>query len=106
MFGGNGLYVDDLFVGILDGDTLFLKCDEGSRTRFEAAGCHPFSFDTREGRKVVLGFWSAPDDALESPVLMQPWARIAMEAALKARNAKPVAKKKAAAKTKKSVRVR
>ena len=66
--------------------------DEQTRPRFEAAGCEPFDFDTKDGRKVVLGFWTAPDEALESPMLMLPWARLAMEAALRARNAKPVRK--------------
>ncbi len=96
MFGGHGFYVDDLFIGIAAGERLYLKVDESSRARFEAAGCEPFDFDTKDGKRVVLGFWSAPDDALESPVLMRPWASLAMQAALKARNAKPV--KKAAAK--------
>lgn len=102
MFGGHGFYVDDLFVGIGSGDRLYLKVDEASRPRFEAAGCEPFDFDTKHGKRVVLGFWSAPDDALESPMLMQPWARLAMQAALKAHHSKPTkpAKpvKKAAAK--------
>jgi DNA transformation protein and related proteins len=92
MFGGHGFYVDDLFIGLAAGERLYLKVDEGSRTRFEAAGCEPFDFDTKDGKRVVLGFWSAPDDALESPALMQPWARLAMQAALQARNAKPVKK--------------
>lgn len=93
MFGGHGFYVDDLFVALAAGERLYLKADDGSRPRFDAAGCEPFEYDTRDGRKTVLGFWTAPEEALESPALMQPWARLAMEAALKARNAKAPAKK-------------
>jgi DNA transformation protein len=106
MFGGHGFYIDGLFIGMAAGERLYLKVDEKSRPHFEAAGCEPFDFDTKDGKRVVMGFWSAPDDALESPMLMQPWARMAMEAALKARNSKPAkptkktASKKAAAKTK------
>jgi DNA transformation protein len=95
MFGGHGFYVDDLFIGIAAAERLYLKVDDDSRPRFEAAGCEPFDFDTKDGKRVVLGFWSAPDDALESPVLMQPWGRMAMQAALKALNAKKPAKKAA-----------
>ena len=95
MFGGHGFYIDDLFVGIGSGDRLYLKVDEQSRPHFEAAGCEPFDFDTKDGKRVVLGFWSAPDDALESPMLMQPWARMAVQAALKALNSKKPAKKAA-----------
>lgn len=95
MFGGQGFYIDDLFIGMTIEDRLYLKVDESSRARYEAAGCEPFSYDTKDGRRVSLGFYTAPEDALESPMLMQPWARLAMQAALKALNAKKPAKKAA-----------
>lgn len=98
MFGGHGFYIDDVFIALAVEDRLYLKADEGSRARFEAAGCEPFEYDTQGGKRVALGFWTAPEDTLESPALMQPWARLAMEAALRARNAKKPATKKPAAK--------
>ena len=30
-----------------------------------------------------MGYFTAPEDAMESPALMQPWARLALEAALR-----------------------
>ena len=95
MFGGHGLYVDELFVAIVGAERLYLKADAQTRPRFEAAGCLPFEYDA-SGRQVSLGYFSAPDEAMESPVLMQPWARLAIEAALRARAAKPVAIRPAA----------
>lgn len=44
MFGGQGLYVDELFVAIIAGEQLYLKTDGESRSRFEAAGCEPFRY--------------------------------------------------------------
>jgi len=73
----------------------FLKTDDVTRERFVAAGCTPFSFMTKNGERVMTGYYSAPEDALESPPLMLPWARLALEAALRAANAKV---KKSAAK--------
>jgi DNA transformation protein len=87
MFGGIGLYADDLFIAIIAGERLYLKAGPESRPRFEAAGCEPFTYSARTGA-VALGYWSAPPDAMESPALMMPWARLAMQAALAARNAK------------------
>lgn len=87
MFGGHGFYVDDVFVAILAGERFFLKADAQTRAAFEAVGCEPFVYDGRNG-SVSLGYWSAPDEALESPQGMQPWARRAFEAALRARAAK------------------
>jgi DNA transformation protein len=89
MFGGHGFYVDDVFIAIAASDQLYLKADATTRPRYEAAGCQPFVYDAA-GKRVALGYWTAPDDAMESPALMHPWARLAMEAALRARNAKPV----------------
>lgn len=101
MFGGQGLYVDDLFMAIIDDGQLFLKSDDVTRERFDAAGCLPFTFPNKDGEPVVTSYRRPPEEALESPPLMLPWARLAFEAALRAANAKaakkPAARKKASA---------
>jgi DNA transformation protein len=97
MFGGHGLYVDDLFVALIAYDTLFLKTDVHTRPAFEAAGCEPFVYEAADRRQVSVSYFTVPPDAMESPALMQPWARMALEAALRARAAKrPAARRKAA----------
>lgn len=87
MFGGHGLYVDEVFIGIVAGEELYLKVDAQTRPAFEAAGCHPFVYD-KTGQAVALGYWSAPGEATESPAQMLPWSRLAMAAALRAQAAK------------------
>lgn len=87
MFGGQGLYVDGLFVAIVDDGQLFLKSDDANRARFDAAGCAHFTFP-KDGEDVITSYRRPPEDALESPPLMLPWARLALEAALRAANAK------------------
>jgi DNA transformation protein and related proteins len=96
MFGGSGLYVDDLFIALIASERLYLKVDAPTRPHFEAAGCEPFAYEA-SGKRMSMSYFSAPDDAMESPALMQPWARLALEAALRARAAKPAS---ARAKTK------
>jgi DNA transformation protein len=88
MFGGHGFYLDELFVAIVVADRLYLKADERSRPDFERAGSRPFTYEGRL-RAVTLGYWSAPEEALESQAAMQPWARRAMDAAVRARLSKP-----------------
>ena len=95
MFGGHGFYVDDLFVAIAVRERLYLKADALTRPRFEAAGCVPFVYSVAR-ETVSLGYLSAPEEAMESPPLMQPWARWALDAALRARAAKPVARARVA----------
>lgn len=86
MFGGYGLYVDDLFVAIVADGVLYLKADEQTRAAFEEAGGRAFVYDRRTGA-VALGYWSAPEEASDSPALMAPWLRMARAAALRARAA-------------------
>ena len=97
MFGGQGLYVDELFVAIIAGEQLYLKTDAENRPRFEAAGCEPFRY-LKQGEWMNLGYYRPPEEAMESPALMQPWARLALEAALRAQAIKlrprPARKKK------------
>jgi DNA transformation protein and related proteins len=95
MFGGHGIYVDDLFVALIAYDRIYLKADDRTRPAFQAAGCEPFVYDGA-GKQVTLGYWTAPAEAMDSPQQMQPWARLAIEAALRARAAKPPARRSAA----------
>ena len=90
MFGGHGIYVDDLFIGLIAFDRLYLKADAQTRASFEAAGCQPFVYDGA-GKSVTMAYFSAPEEAMESPPQMQPWARLALAAALRARALKPLA---------------
>ncbi len=99
MFGGDGVYVDDLFVALIVRDELFLKADDSTRPAFEAAGGHPFKYHGHDGEVGVMSYWTVPDEAMESPREMVPWARRAVAAAVAARGAKkPVAKKAVARK--------
>jgi len=92
MFGGHGLYVAEVFVAIVADDVLYLKVDSATRPHFEAAGSRPFVY-AGKGKDMTLQYWRAPDDAIESPASMLPWARLAMQAALAARTS---ARKRAA----------
>ena len=88
MFGGHGLYCDGLFFGIVLDNTLFLKADERNRDEFERAGSEIFSY-SRKGKRATLNFYRAPEDAMDAPHLMLPWARSALSPALRSRAAKP-----------------
>ena len=88
MFGGQGIYLDGLFMAIVDDGQLFLKTDDTTRERFTSAACPPFTFPNKDGERVVTSYFQPPAEALESPPLMLPWARLALEAALRTANAK------------------
>lgn len=100
MFGGHGLRVDGLFFGLIVFDRLHLKSNAQTQPAFAAAGCQPFAYDGK-GKRVTTSYWTVPAEAMESPELMLPWARLALQAALAARSTaaaktrRPAAKKPA-----------
>ena len=95
MFGGHGVYLDGLMFALVFDDALYLKADEMNRIEYEQAGCEIFGY-ARQGKRATLNFFRAPEDAMESPQLMLPWARSAYAAALRA-NAKKLAAEQAKA---------
>jgi DNA transformation protein and related proteins len=88
MFGGYGLYAEGVIIGLVVFDRLFLKTDTVSRPHFIAAACLPFTYEGK-GKTVVVNYYEPPADAFDSSAAMQPWARLAVEAALRSANAKP-----------------
>jgi len=86
MFGGHGLYLDGLFVGIVSDETLYLKADEQTRAGFEDAGMEPFTY-AKAGRRIALSFWQAPADAVEDPTELCRWVSDAAAAARRAQAA-------------------
>lgn len=92
MFGGHGVYLDGLMFAIISDDTLYLKADEMNRIEYEQAGCEIFGY-ARKGKRATLNFFRAPEDAMESPELMLPWARSAYAAALRTNAKKQVAER-------------
>lgn len=102
MFGGHGIYHDGLMIAVVVEQRPYLKADAQSRADFAAAGCEVWTYSGK-GKPIEMGYWSVPDDAMDSAEAMAPWARRAYAAALRKANApKPARKaanKPAAAKT-------
>ena len=88
MFGGYGLYCDGVMFALIADDVLYLKADERNRPELERAGSAPFTYEAK-GRRAIMAYWRAPDDAMESRELMAPWARSALDAALRTKAARP-----------------
>ena len=87
MFGGHGLYHRGAMFGLLDDDELFLKTDAATVQRFLDAGCEPWVYVGPRGLERTR-YYRPPDEAHEDAESMAPWARLAMDAALRAQAAK------------------
>jgi DNA transformation protein len=83
MFGGHGIYRDGRMFALIANDILYLKCDEQTRPQFEAAGSEPFMYVAKGRPRMATSYWRMPDEAMESPALAAPWAKLGHEAALR-----------------------
>jgi DNA transformation protein len=95
MFGGWGISTDGLTIAIIanlgSGEKLWLKASDENRPQWEAAGCERFTYASSKGGEPVsrgMNYYSAPEDAMDSPHAMAAWARMALQAALIAKNTK------------------
>lgn len=85
MFGGKGIYLDGVIFALDLGGELMLKADAQTAPDFEAAGCTQWVYANRKsGKPVPMPYWSVPDEAMDDPDEMTPWARKAFEAGRRA----------------------
>lgn len=84
MFGGYGIYHDDVMTGLVADDTLYLKVDSESVRCFEEHELSQFMYPKGQ-RMVGMSYYLAPEEALEDPSVMRHWATLAYGAALRSR---------------------
>ena len=95
MFGGAGVYLDDLMFGLIVGETLFLKADDRNRSDFEAEEMGPFLYEPPSGKTVAMSYYELPERLYDDPDELVLWARKALDAALAAKSAQPARRKTA-----------
>jgi DNA transformation protein len=82
MFGGVGLYAGDVFFALVSRDVLYLKGDDHTRGRREAAGARPFQpFPDRPRGKGKMQYYSVPAAILEDGDALIAWAKEAVSIA-------------------------
>ncbi len=95
MFGGVGIYINNLFCAIIADDCLYFKADDENEAEFVAGKCPPFTYE-KEGVVYAMRYYRAPDEAMDDAEEMLRWARLGLAAALrKAANPKAKSKKSA-----------
>ena len=81
MFGGEGLYRDNVMFGIVFEEQIYLKTNEEGRQAFIAEGCSPFVFPMKKGDVVSQNYYALPDRLYDDPDEFAEWARKALAVA-------------------------
>lgn len=83
MFGGYGLFHDDLMFGLVADDVLFLKADDSSAGHFIDRGLRQFEY-AKQDKVMKMSYYMAPEEIFDDPDEAKVWATRAFEAALRA----------------------
>ena len=93
MFGGWGISVDGVTIAVIadlgklggSNQKLYLKVNQTTKTQFEKAGGQRFEMESKDGKTMGMNYYTTPDETMESPDAMLPWARMAFSCALEAK---------------------
>jgi DNA transformation protein len=75
LFGGHGIYWNDVIFGILFRGRLYLKVDEESKGDYLARGMGPFRPNERQTLK---SYYEVPPEVLDDREALLSWAREAI----------------------------
>jgi DNA transformation protein len=81
MFGGVGLYLNNVFFALIDEDTLYFKVDDSNRPDYEATGMGPFK--PFGEKSYTMQYYEVPVDVLEDKEKLGVWANKALTVAIK-----------------------
>ncbi|MEL7028233.1 MAG: TfoX/Sxy family protein [Pseudomonadota bacterium] len=97
MFGGAGLYVDDVMFALIADEQIYLKVDDANRSAFEELGLAPFTYEAKGGKRAVMSYHALPETCLDDAEEAREWGEGALAAARRAKaKAKPKRKRKPA----------
>ena len=87
MFGGHGIFLEDLMFALVADSVLFLKVDKQTENNFKVRGLEAFTY-MKKGKEFNMSYYQAPEEVLEEGEEMSYWANMAYSAALRATSKK------------------
>lgn len=82
MFGGHGIFLEDLMFALVADSVLFLKVDKQTENNFKVKGLEAFTY-MKNGKEFNMSYFQAPEEVLEEGEEMSYWANMAYSAALR-----------------------
>ena len=81
MFSGAGIFADQIMIGLIHQNVIYLKTDATSAPAFDREGLGYFTY-VRQGREAALSSYRRmPDRLYDDPEELAAWARAALAAA-------------------------
>ena len=83
MFGGYGLYKNEVVFGIIADDELYFKVDETNRAEYEKRASRPFTYEGKNRKRITMSYWEVPAGILEDRTLLTDWVDASVAASRK-----------------------
>ena len=71
MFGGHGIFLEDLMFALVADSILYLKVDNETEDEFKSRGLEAFTYH-KKGKDFKMSYYQAPEEALEDGEEMNP----------------------------------
>jgi len=92
MFGGHGIFLDELMFALVADNILYLKVDKDSEKEFKDRGLEVFTYNKKgkdaSCKAITMPYYQAPEETLEDSEEMNLWANKAYSVALRAASKK------------------
>lgn len=94
MFGGHGVFLDELMFALVADNILYLKVDKDTENEFKDRGLDAFAYK-KKGKEtsykvIKMSYYQVPEEALEDSEEMNLWANKAYSVALRAASKKRI----------------
>lgn len=83
MFGGHGIFLEELMFGLIADGILYLKADKETENEFNEKGLEQFTY-YKKRKELKMSYYQAPEETLEDIEEMNTWATKAYNVALRA----------------------
>ena len=72
MFGGYGIYCNNIIFAIIVNDDLYFKTDKMLSKEFESDGSYPFTYKAR-GKTIALSYYKVTVEVIEDEEKLRSW---------------------------------
>jgi len=73
MFGGYGIYKDEIIFAIISDDKLYFKVDDSNRVDYEKHGSKPFVYSQGKHKATTMSYWELPSKILNNKKELPSW---------------------------------
>ena len=87
MFGGIGLYSEDIFFGLIAADALYFKVDDSNREQYVRAGSK--AFKPYADRPMTMPYFNLPASVMDDADMLTKWAAQSVAVARASQKPKP-----------------